>query len=160
LVRRLRAGSGQARETRRGPKDARNGRDHVRCSPPLASRDACREFGVVLASVIYAHRRRLRVDGPCVKPRASRRIRPTAGQTRVRHGSLAPLGTERRRWRRMILSELEIYLLGRPRVTRDGEAAPNPRGYKAWGLLAYLLRSQHAPSRAELVLLLFGEAED
>src|SRR4051812_21200604 len=58
------------------------------------------------------------------------------------------------------VSKLEIHLLGQPRVARDGEAAPNPRGHKAWGLLAYLLRTDRAPSRAELVSLLFGEADD
>jgi DNA-binding SARP family transcriptional activator len=58
------------------------------------------------------------------------------------------------------LSKLEIHLLGQPRVARDGEAAPHPRGHKVWGLLAYLLRTDRAPSRAELVSLLFGEADD
>ena len=58
------------------------------------------------------------------------------------------------------LPELEIQLLGRPRVTRGGKAAPAPRGYKVWGLLAYLLRTDRPPSRAELVSLLFGEADD
>jgi DNA-binding SARP family transcriptional activator len=58
------------------------------------------------------------------------------------------------------LSALEIHLLGQPRVTRDGKAAPNPRGHKVWGLLAYLLRTDRPPSRAEIVSLLFGEAND
>jgi DNA-binding SARP family transcriptional activator len=58
------------------------------------------------------------------------------------------------------LSALEIHLLGQPRVTRDGEAAPHPRGHKVWGLLAYLLRTDRPPSRAELVSLLFGGADD
>jgi DNA-binding SARP family transcriptional activator len=58
------------------------------------------------------------------------------------------------------LSALEIHLLGQPRVTRGGEAAPNPRGHKVWGLLAYLLRTDRPPSRAEVVSLLFGEADD
>jgi DNA-binding SARP family transcriptional activator len=58
------------------------------------------------------------------------------------------------------VSKLEIHLLGQPRVTRDRDAAPHPRGHKAWGLLAYLLRTARAPSRAELVSLLFGEADD
>jgi hypothetical protein len=58
------------------------------------------------------------------------------------------------------VSDLEIHLLGQPRVTRDGEAAPNPRGHKVWGLLAYLLRADRPPSRAELVSLLFAEADD
>ena len=48
------------------------------------------------------------------------------------------------------MSVLEIHLLGRPQVARDGQAAPNPRGHKVWGLLAYLLRSERAPSRADL----------
>src|SRR6185436_2799537 len=58
------------------------------------------------------------------------------------------------------LSALEIHLLGQPRVTRNGESAPKPRGHKVWGLLAYLLRTDRPPSRAELVSLLFGEADD
>ena len=58
------------------------------------------------------------------------------------------------------VSALEIHLLGQPRVVRDGKVAPSPRGHKVWGLLAYLLRSDRVPSRAELVSLLFGEADD
>jgi DNA-binding SARP family transcriptional activator len=58
------------------------------------------------------------------------------------------------------LPDLEIHLLGQPRVVRDGEAAPSPRGHKVWGLLAYLLRTDRPPSRAELVSLLFAEADD
>jgi DNA-binding SARP family transcriptional activator len=58
------------------------------------------------------------------------------------------------------VSALEIHLLGQPRVTRDGHAAPHPRGHKVWGLLAYLLRADRPPSRAEVVSLLFGEADD
>jgi DNA-binding SARP family transcriptional activator len=58
------------------------------------------------------------------------------------------------------LPELEIHLLGQPRVARGGEAAPKPRGHKVWGLLAYLLRTNRPPSRAEVVSLLFGDADD
>jgi DNA-binding SARP family transcriptional activator len=58
------------------------------------------------------------------------------------------------------VSALEIHLLGQPRVTRDGEPAPSPRGHKVWGLLAYLLRTDRPPSRAEVVSLLFAEADD
>jgi DNA-binding SARP family transcriptional activator len=58
------------------------------------------------------------------------------------------------------LSDLEIHLLGQPRVARHGEPAPSPRGHKVWGLLAYLLRTDRPPSRSELVSLLFGEADD
>ena len=43
------------------------------------------------------------------------------------------------------LSGLGIYLLGKPRVERDGEAVCDPRGYKVWGLLAYLLRTDRPP---------------
>jgi DNA-binding SARP family transcriptional activator len=45
------------------------------------------------------------------------------------------------------------------RVTA-GDVAPYPRGHKVWGLLAYLLRTDRPPSRAELVSLLFCEADD
>ena len=58
------------------------------------------------------------------------------------------------------LSELAIYLLGAPRIERDGEVMAGPRGYKAWGLLAYLLLSERPPTRDELVSLLFSEADD
>ena len=58
------------------------------------------------------------------------------------------------------MSALEIHLLGPPRVTRDGVTAPSPRGHKVWALLAYLLRTDRPPSRAEVVSLLFGEADD
>jgi len=46
------------------------------------------------------------------------------------------------------------------RVSAMLECALAPRGYKAWGLLAYLLRADRPPSRDELVSLLFGEADD
>lgn len=55
---------------------------------------------------------------------------------------------------------LAIYLLGKPRLERDGLAVPAPRGQKVWALLAYLLRSQGAVSRRHLAELLFSEAED
>ena len=55
---------------------------------------------------------------------------------------------------------LSMHLLGKPRVVRDGEAVPGPRGYKAWALLAYLLLVDAPPTRSQLVGLLFGEADD
>lgn len=55
---------------------------------------------------------------------------------------------------------LEIHLLGRPRVQRDGAARPAPRGRKAWGLLAYLLRGEKRPSRQHLASLLFDSTDD
>ena len=55
---------------------------------------------------------------------------------------------------------LAIHLLGPPRMERDGVAVDPPRGHKAWGLLAYLLRTRVAPSRERLASLLFPEADD
>jgi DNA-binding SARP family transcriptional activator len=55
---------------------------------------------------------------------------------------------------------LTIQLLGSPSLERDGVALEPPRGHKAWGLLAYLVRSRVAPSRERLASLLFPEADD
>ena len=55
---------------------------------------------------------------------------------------------------------LAIHLLGPPRVERDGHALPAPRGYKVWGLLAYLIRGDVGASRQHLAALLFEDAED
>jgi DNA-binding SARP family transcriptional activator len=45
-------------------------------------------------------------------------------------------------------------------MERDGASVDAPRGHKAWGLLAYLLRSPVPPSRERLATLLFPEADD
>ena len=55
---------------------------------------------------------------------------------------------------------LAIYLLGIPRIERDGAAVTAPRGKKVWALLGYLLRSEAAVSRRHLADLLFADAED
>jgi DNA-binding SARP family transcriptional activator len=55
--------------------------------------------------------------------------------------------------------ELEIRLLGRPRIERDGEPVI-VRGRKTWALLALLLLGSRPPSRAQLAGLLFAEADD
>ena len=55
---------------------------------------------------------------------------------------------------------LAIHLLGAPRVERDGRVLAAPRGYKVWGLLAYLIRSDVGASRSHLAGLLFEDAED
>ncbi|HEX6208049.1 MAG TPA: BTAD domain-containing putative transcriptional regulator, partial [Actinomycetota bacterium] len=55
---------------------------------------------------------------------------------------------------------LTIHLLGSPRVERDGVAPEPLRGHKAWGLLAFLVRSQVPPSRERVAGLLFPEADD
>lgn len=53
-----------------------------------------------------------------------------------------------------------VRLLGRPRIDRDGAPVAQPRGNKAWALLAYLLLADRPPSRPHLVSLLFAEAQD
>lgn len=55
---------------------------------------------------------------------------------------------------------LAIHLLGAPRVERDGQALPAPRGHKVWGLLAYLIRCDAGATRRHLAELLFEDAED
>jgi DNA-binding SARP family transcriptional activator len=55
---------------------------------------------------------------------------------------------------------LTIRLLGPPRLERDGQVEPAPRGRKAWALLAYLLLAPRPPSRQRLVSLLFPDADD
>ena len=55
---------------------------------------------------------------------------------------------------------LSIHLLGPPRFERGASAVDAPRGHKAWGLLAYLLRTRLPPSRERVASLLFPEADD
>lgn len=55
---------------------------------------------------------------------------------------------------------LAIRLLGAPSVVRDGVPAPAPRGRKVWGLLAYLLITDHPPTRGRLCDLLFVGSDD
>jgi DNA-binding SARP family transcriptional activator len=55
---------------------------------------------------------------------------------------------------------LSIQLLGPPRLEYGETPADAPRGQKAWGLLAYLLRTRLPPSREHLASLLFPEADD
>lgn len=53
-----------------------------------------------------------------------------------------------------------VRLLGAPRFDTGGAPTPPPRGRKSWGLLAYLLLTEHPPSRQRLAALLFPEADD
>lgn len=54
---------------------------------------------------------------------------------------------------------LTVSLLGSPRIERG--ITPEPlRGHKAWGLLAFLVRSQAPPTRERVASLLFPEADD
>ena len=54
---------------------------------------------------------------------------------------------------------LRISLLGAPHITRDGQVE-QPRGNKAWGLLAYLVRMTIPAPREQLAGLLFPNAHD
>lgn len=53
-----------------------------------------------------------------------------------------------------------IRLLGRPSIETSDGAAYRLRSRKSWALLAYLLLSDVAPTRGQLVGLLFSEADD
>ena len=55
---------------------------------------------------------------------------------------------------------LSIRLLGSPALEQAGLPVEPPRGHKAWGVLAYLVRTRVAPSREHLAGLLFPEADD
>jgi DNA-binding SARP family transcriptional activator len=55
---------------------------------------------------------------------------------------------------------ISLQLLGRPRITRDGLEAYRFRSRKSWGLLAYLILSEHPPARSQLASLLFADADD
>jgi DNA-binding SARP family transcriptional activator len=56
--------------------------------------------------------------------------------------------------------DLEIHLLGAPRVVAGGDPRPAPPGHKVWGLLAYLLLRRTPPGRAHVAGLLFPGADD
>ncbi|MBY8872469.1 hypothetical protein K7640_11540 [Micromonospora sp. PLK6-60] len=53
-----------------------------------------------------------------------------------------------------------VRLLGPPEIVRDGVVVAGPRGYKAWGLLAFLALAERPPSRQRLVSMLFEHADD
>lgn len=55
---------------------------------------------------------------------------------------------------------LDVQLLGRPALVRDGEPAYRFRSQKSWALLAYLLLAERPPARSTLAELLFAETED
>ncbi|WP_344821159.1 AfsR/SARP family transcriptional regulator [Actinocorallia longicatena] len=55
---------------------------------------------------------------------------------------------------------MTIRLLGPPAMDRPGGAAGQPRGRKAWALLAYLLLAERPPARGRLAELLFADADD
>jgi DNA-binding SARP family transcriptional activator len=55
---------------------------------------------------------------------------------------------------------LAISLMGKPAVRRGDVPTPQPRGHKAWGLLAFLALSGNPHSRHLLAGMLFPEADD
>jgi DNA-binding SARP family transcriptional activator len=55
---------------------------------------------------------------------------------------------------------ITIQLLGRPHATRDGREVYKFRSRKSWGLLAYLIMSEHTPTRSQLASLQFADADD
>jgi DNA-binding SARP family transcriptional activator len=58
------------------------------------------------------------------------------------------------------MTRLNVSLLGFPRIEREGNPVPQPKGKKAWALLAYLLLSDGPRTRNHLAELLFGGADD
>jgi DNA-binding SARP family transcriptional activator len=55
---------------------------------------------------------------------------------------------------------IAAHLLGQPLVVRDGTVYAAPKGRKVWALLAFLALVERAPTRRELMELLFPEADD
>lgn len=53
-----------------------------------------------------------------------------------------------------------VHLLGRPSITGPSGDAYQFRSRKSWATLAYLILSDHPPSRSQLASLLFDEADD
>ncbi len=60
----------------------------------------------------------------------------------------------------VIGATLNVRLIGRPRLERDGLPVEGPRGKKAWALLGRLVRAAEPLSRQQLVDELFSEADD
>lgn len=55
---------------------------------------------------------------------------------------------------------LQISLLGSPMLWRDGVRVAPPRGFKTWGLLAYLVLNNQPVSRYRAATVLFPDAND
>lgn len=55
---------------------------------------------------------------------------------------------------------ITVQLLGHPRIVRDSGEAYKFRSRKSWGLLAYLILSEHPPTRSQLASMLFASADD
>ena len=58
------------------------------------------------------------------------------------------------------MAETWIRLLGPPRIESPGATPPQPRGRKAWAVLAYLALQADATGRSRTAALLFPDAED
>ena len=93
----------------------------------------------------------------------SLRLRSCAGQApSLPRRTLAVCPLPRARWRRSMtpMAETWIRLLGPPRIESAGTAPRQPRGRKAWAVLAYLALQPDGISRARTAALLFPDAED
>ncbi|WP_240987223.1 SARP family transcriptional regulator [Arthrobacter sp. Soil736] len=58
------------------------------------------------------------------------------------------------------MAETWIRLLGPPRIESPGATPPQPRGRKAWAVLAYLALQAEGTGRSRTAALLFPDAED
>uniref|UniRef100_UPI0004789F6E hypothetical protein n=1 Tax=Arthrobacter sp. H41 TaxID=1312978 RepID=UPI0004789F6E len=58
------------------------------------------------------------------------------------------------------MAGLSIHLLGPPFIERPEGEGTQPRGRKAWGLLAYLLLHRTPTPRSQLAAMLFPDADD
>lgn len=61
---------------------------------------------------------------------------------------------------RLAIGEVKIRLLGPPAIEDTAGNSRQPRGRKAWGLLAYLVAQQRATRRIHVATMLFPDAED
>ena len=55
---------------------------------------------------------------------------------------------------------IEIKLIGRPRLVKDGEELPRPRGQKSWAVLVRLALASRPLYRNELAREIFSDADD
>src|SRR5680860_740587 len=55
---------------------------------------------------------------------------------------------------------LAIHLLGRPHIEESDGETYRFRSRKSWAVLAYLLTSERPPTRSQLAMLLFANADD
>ena len=115
-------------------------------------------------SSFRAHRvsHRVSVFGPV--PPASAPFTPDPARRqdllRPRRTPTFPLPHPRRRRSMTDMADTWIRLLGPPRIESAGTAPRQPRGRKAWAVLAYLALQPGGTGRSRTAALLFPDAED